>query len=74
VSDSEYLVLVKQGDATREVSAAVRELGIAAEAAGLHRTLFVTRASQTVAMVEDADAPIARLLLSRGWVAPGLSV
>jgi hypothetical protein len=73
VNDAEYLVLVRQGDATREVTAALRDLGLAAEAAGLHRTLFVTRANQTVAMVQDADAPITAALLARGWAAPGLA-
>jgi hypothetical protein len=73
VSDSEYLVLVRQGDATPEVTAAVRELGMTSEAAGLHRTLFVTRANQTVVMVKDADVPIAAALLARGWAAPGLA-
>jgi hypothetical protein len=73
VSDSEYLVLVRQGDATREVTAAVRALGMTPEAAGLHRALFVTRANQTVVMVKDVDVPIAAALLARGWAAPGLS-
>jgi len=73
VNDSEYLVLVREGDATREVTAAVRALGLTPEAAGLHRTLFVTRANQTVVMVTNVETPIAAALLARGWAAPGLA-
>jgi hypothetical protein len=73
VSDAEYLVLVRQGDVTREVTSALRDLGMTAEAAGLHRALFVTRANQTVVMAKDANVPIAAALLARGWSAPGLA-
>jgi hypothetical protein len=71
VSDSHYLVLIRTGDAIGEVDQALRSLGMEAEAAGLHRVLFVTRANQTVAMVHDASAPLAKLLLERGWASPG---
>jgi len=71
VTDSQYVVLIRAGDAIAEVDQGLRSLGIAAEAAGLHRVLFVTRANQTVAMVHHLDTPIATLLLGRGWTAPG---
>jgi hypothetical protein len=65
-----YHVLIKVGDATREVEDAVREAG-SAEAAGLHRHFFVSRADQTVVMATGDDAPIVRRLRSgRGWAEP----
>ncbi|CAN5854286.1 hypothetical protein BH23GEM6_BH23GEM6_23790 [soil metagenome] len=74
VTGTEYLVLIRAGDAITEVDRALRSLGMDAEAAGLHRVLFVTRANQTVAMVRDVGAPIATLLLARGWTAPGAAL
>lgn len=71
MSEPEYLVLIRAGDATAEVESALRGLGMSREEAGLHRLLFVTRANQTVVMARDAEAPIAALLLDRGWAAPG---
>jgi hypothetical protein len=71
MSDQDYFVLIRRGDATAEVESALRQSGLSAERAGVHRMLFVTRAHQTVVMARDARAPIVALLLERGWTAPG---
>jgi hypothetical protein len=71
VSDSEYFVLIRPGDATREVEEALRDLRLPPEAAGLHRHFFVTRARQTVVMATGPDAPISARLMARGWSVPG---
>jgi hypothetical protein len=66
----DYHVLTKAGDASSEVEAAVREIG-GAEAAGLHRHFFVTRANQTVVLALSSDSRIVRLLRgARGWLEP----
>jgi len=67
----EYHVFLKRGDARAEVDAVVRELGSTPEAAGLHKYIHVVPAAQTVVMVTDADAPLARALRARpGWMEP----
>ena len=64
-------VLIRSGDASGEVRAAVERHG-SAEAAGLHRYFFVTRANQTVVMATGPDAPIVEeLRASGGWETPG---
>lgn len=65
-----YHVLIKQGDASAEVEAALVRLGSPADA-GLHRYFFVSRADQTVVMAAAPDAPLAALLRAgRGWSEP----
>jgi hypothetical protein len=67
----EYHVFTRIGDATAEIEALVQQIG-SAEAAGLHRCYFVSRANQTVVMTTDAAAPIARHLRHHhGWIEPG---
>lgn len=66
----DYPVFVKPGDAQDEVDALVRELS-GPSAAGLHKTLYVTRAAQTVVMVTGREVPLARRLRERdGWEEP----
>lgn len=71
MSPVEFHVFTKRGDACGEIEAALRELGMDAPAAGLHRYFFVTRVNQTVALTGDARVPIAALLRDRGWAEPG---
>lgn len=66
-----YPVFVKRGDARAEVDRLLRELGLDAEAAGLHKYIHVTGASQTVVMVTAPGAPLAAALRGRaGWAEP----
>lgn len=66
----DYHVLVRKGDGTAEVAELIREIGSEAKA-GLHRCFYVTRAQQTVVMVTEPDAELARRLAGRkGWSAP----
>jgi hypothetical protein len=70
VAEERRHVLIKNGDASREVDEAVRALGSPA-AAGLDRHFFVTRANQTVVMAASSTAPIVRVLLGgAGWLEP----
>lgn len=63
-------VLLKRGDASAEVEAALKRLG-GPGPAGLHRYFHVVQARQTVVMLTHADAPIADALLARGgWTRP----
>ena len=63
-------VFVRPGDALAEVDALVRELG-GADAAGLHRHMYVTRADQTVVMTTTPDVPLAAALRTRpSWLEP----
>ena len=63
-------VFVARGDRLAELEALVRELG-GESRAGLHRRMYVTRAEQTVAIVADADSPLAAALRGReGWLEP----
>ncbi len=71
MSAAEYHVLTTRGDMTGRVETALRELGLDAEGAGLHRFFYVTRANQTLAMVRDADCPHALRLRDLGWSEPG---
>ena len=72
---SVFHVFTKQGDATAEVEAALaalKEKGIGKEACGMYKCMYVTRAGQTVLMVETADTPLAREMRGRrGWTEPG---
>ena len=73
--DAPYHVLVKPGDARPEVDDALRALaarGVSREASGFHKYLHVTRAEQTVVMVERRDSPLSAELRARpGWKEPG---
>jgi hypothetical protein len=75
MADAPLHVLTRDGDALAEVEDAVRALagrGVPREACGLAKTMHVTRAQQTVVMVESRDAPIAAELRARpGWREPG---
>ena len=63
-------VLTKVGDASAEVEAALREIG-GAEAAGLHRHLYVTRANQTVVIAAGPESQIVKVLRRwPGWLEP----
>lgn len=68
-------MFVKPGDALADVEAAVAALaarGLAREAAGLYKGMYVTRADQTVVMTESPDSPLAAELRARpGWSEPG---
>lgn len=70
-----YHVLTREGDACAEVDHALRALqarGVPREASGFHKCLHVTRAGQTVVMVERRDSPLAAELRVRpGWREPG---
>lgn len=71
MSDTSFAVFTRTGDATAEVDRLVRELGGSAEAAGLHKSMYVTRADQTVVMTSGPDAPLADALRGRsGWREP----
>jgi hypothetical protein len=64
-------VFIKRGDSRGEVDALIRELALAPEAAGLQKYIYATQANQTVVMVSDRDAPLARSLRQRaGWLEP----
>lgn len=70
-SDREYPVLIKRGDAHREVDQLLDELRLSPDEAGLHKCIVVARANQTVVMVTDRAAPIARALRTHmGWLEP----
>lgn len=62
-------VFVRRGDSTPEVDRMVASLGGPA-AAGLHRSIYVLRADQTVVMVAARDAPLAAELRTAGWSEP----
>lgn len=63
-------VFIRPGDALAEIDALVRELG-GADAAGLHRQMYVTRADQTVVMTTTPEAPLAAALRTRSaWLEP----
>lgn len=70
-----YHVMTKQGDARAEVDAALKALegrGIGREGSGFHKYMHVTRAEQTVVMLERRDSPLATELRgARGWTEPG---
>jgi hypothetical protein len=64
-------VFVHRGDARPEVDRLLARLGLSPDDAGLHKQLYVARADQTVVMVRDRDAPLARALReASGWVEP----
>lgn len=66
----QHPVFVREGDGLAEIEALVRELG-GAEAAGLHRHMYVTRADQTVVMTTTAQVPLAAALRTRAsWLEP----
>lgn len=68
-----YHIFVKSGDATAELERVLHELGPESLASkGLHKSLYVTRADQTVAFLLDPDCPAAHALRGRpGWSEPG---
>jgi hypothetical protein len=64
-------VFIKRGDSRGEVDALIRELALTPEAAGLQKYIYATQANQTVVMVADREAPLARSLRNRlGWLEP----
>jgi hypothetical protein len=67
-----FHVFVKAGDAQQEVEAVLNQLGTPSpEAAGHHKTVYVTRANQTAVMVTGPQAPLAQALRVRpGWIEP----
>lgn len=62
-------VFTRGGDAIEEVERIVASSGGAA-AAGLQRSIYVTRANQTVVMVTGRETPLARALRAAGWDEP----
>ena len=70
-----FHVFTRQGDAVREVEAALEALkarGVSRQDAGLYKCMFVTRADQTVLMTETRDTPLAVEVRARGgWLEPG---
>ena len=70
-----YHVFTKPGDVLHELEAAIAALasrGVAREAAGMYRGMYVTRADQTVVMTESRDSPLAIELRGvPGWREPG---
>ena len=62
-------VFVRRGDATAEVERLVAAAG-GGETAGLQRSIYVTRANQTVVMVTGRETPLARALRAAGWEEP----
>lgn len=75
MAETVYHVMVKRGDALAEIDAALAALqarGVSREASGFHKYLHVTRAEQTVVMVESRESPLAAELRARGgWTEPG---
>jgi hypothetical protein len=71
MSEKRYHIFTKQADARREVDEAVEALAREQPATGFHKSVFVTRANQTVVFVTDRDAPLAAVLRERpGWHEP----
>lgn len=72
--DQPHHVLIRAGDGSAEVDAALARLaarGVDREAAGLHQVLYVTRADRTVVMTATAASPLAGELRGRpGWDEP----
>lgn len=70
-----YHVFTRQGDAVRDVEAALGALqarGVSKADAGLYKCMYVTRADQTVLMTESRDTALANEVRSRGgWSEPG---
>lgn len=63
-------VFTHPGDVRSEVDRIVAGLG-GAQPAGLHRSLFVTRAGSTVVIVTGRDVPLAEALRAHtGWAEP----
>lgn len=69
-----YPVFRKDGDARHEVEGLVRALGGNGPRIGLHKTIYAARADQTVVLVTDREAPLARELRAHGWSEPRDSV
>jgi len=66
-----FHILIRAGDGRADVERALAELGATAEAAGLHKVLYVAQAMQTVVMLTGPDLPLAHALLAlKGWVEP----
>jgi hypothetical protein len=68
-------VFIKRGDATAELGRVLDELrgagGGADAELGLHKTMYVARADQTVVMVASRETPLAAALRARrGWFEP----
>ncbi len=74
MSQPEYPVFIKRGDARPEVDRLLAELkrthGSAGHA-GFHKYLYVSKAGQTVVMVTGRDTPLPAALRGRvGWQEP----
>jgi hypothetical protein len=71
MSASGHHIMIRPGDARAEVDAALRDLAVSPEDAGLHKVIHVTRADQTVVFLTGPDAPLACALRPRpGWQEP----
>jgi hypothetical protein len=71
----DFPVFIRRGDALDEIRLALASLRGAGDASdvelGLHKTMYVARADQTVVMVTDATSPLAEALRSSGrWQEP----
>lgn len=72
MSAQSFHIFIKPGDAGRELAGILEELGAATpEQAGCQKSIYVTRADQTVVFATGREAPIARALREReGWQEP----
>lgn len=74
MTQPQYPVFIKRGDARAEVDRVLDELKRAhgsSSAVGFHKYLHVANANQTVVMVTGRDTPLAAALRGRaGWLEP----
>lgn len=75
MTDDAHHVFLRPGDGLAQVEDALARLaaaGVTREASGLRRVLYVTRADQTVVMLDGPGAPLAAALRALpGWREPG---
>jgi hypothetical protein len=67
-----YHIFTKAGDVRPELEDVLQGLGVEVpEQAGYHKSLYVTRANQTVVFVAGAESLLAEALRARkGWQEP----
>jgi len=72
MSTQSFHIFTKSGDARPELDAVLKQIGAAdAEQAGYAKSIYVTRADQTVVFVTGREAPLAHALRDRtGWQEP----